>query len=133
MEKILANKIAVNLYSQLDDEGREIMSFRGIIDHKSDNSAVTKDNGVDDKGKKKITTRGWKILVEWKDETSTWMDMKDVKEANPIELAEYALASGIDEEPAFAWWVPYTPKKRDRIIRKSNMVNSNLELVNCPC
>ena len=61
--------------------------------------------------KLKITTRGWKILVEWKDETLTWMDMKDVKEANPVELAEYALASGIDEEPAFKWWVPYTLKK----------------------
>ena len=38
--------------------------------------------------------------------------------ANPVELADYALANGIDDEPAFKWWVPYTLKKRDRIIAK---------------
>ena len=26
------------------------------------------------------------------------------------------MSRGLDEEPAFAWWVPYTLKKRDRII-----------------
>ena len=46
------------------------------------------------------------------------MDLKDVKEASPIELAEYAVANKIDKEPAFAWWVPYTLKKRQRIISK---------------
>ena len=35
----------------------------------------------------------------------TWMDLKDVKEANPIELAEYAVANQIENEPAFAWWL----------------------------
>ena len=28
------------------------------------------------------------------------------------------MANKIDEEPAFAWWVPYTLKKRERIIKK---------------
>eukprot|EP00978_Attheya_sp_CCMP212_P009846 scaffold23446_cov77-Attheya_sp.AAC.1 len=36
----------------------------------------------------------------------------------PVELAEYAINSKIDDEPAFAWWVPYVMKKRDRIISK---------------
>ena len=44
--------------------------------------------------------------------------MKDVKEASPIELAEYATANKIYDEPTFAWWVPYAMKKRDRIIAK---------------
>ena len=46
------------------------------------------------------------------------MDMKDVKEAHPIEVAEYAVANRIDNEPAFTWWVPYTFKKRNCIIAK---------------
>ena len=58
------------------------------------------------------------MLIEWNDETTTWMDLKDVKEASPIKLAEYAVANRIDGEPAFAWWVPYTLKKRNRIISK---------------
>ena len=27
---------------------------------------------------------GWKVLVEWQDETTTWINLKDVKEASPI-------------------------------------------------
>ena len=35
-----------------------------------------------------------------------------------MELAEYAVAAKISEEPAFAWWVPFTLHKRNRIIAK---------------
>ena len=57
------------------------------------------------------------MLVKWNDKT-TWMDLKDVKEASPIELAEYAVANRIDDEPAFAWWIPYILKKQNGIISK---------------
>ena len=33
-----------------------------------------------------------------------------------MEVTEFAVVRGIDEEPAFAWWVPFTPCSRDRII-----------------
>ena len=42
--------------------------------------------------------------------------MRDVKDSNPIELAEYAAANKIAEEPAFAWWVQFVLKKRNRMI-----------------
>ena len=42
--------------------------------------------------------------------------MKDLKESYPIEVAEYATSRSIDSEPAFSWWVPFTLKKRDRVI-----------------
>ena len=44
--------------------------------------------------------------------------MKDLNEFHPIEVAKFAKARGIDDEPAFAWWVPYTLRKRDVIISK---------------
>ena len=44
-EKIMANQIAANLYYQLDDEGRDILQFKGIINHKKDGSALTKETG----------------------------------------------------------------------------------------
>ena len=31
-------------------------------------------------------------------------------------MAEYEKSRGIDDEPAFKWWVPYTLRKRDNII-----------------
>ena len=42
--------------------------------------------------------------------------MKDLKESNPVECAEYAKARNIDTEPAFRWYVPFTLKKMDLII-----------------
>ena len=64
------------------------------------------------------TTKGWKICVRWKDGSTAWLPLKDVKESNPIQLAEYAVANEIDHLPAFKWWVKYTLKKRDRILKK---------------
>ena len=73
-------------------------------------------NGTPRKPRK--TTRGWFLNVEMADDSTHWVSLKDVKEANPIELAEYAVANGIDQEPAFVWWVPYTLRKRSRIMSK---------------
>ena len=40
----------------------------------------------------------------------------DFKECYPVQTAEYAVAQGIDHEPAFNWWARHTLKKRDHII-----------------
>ncbi|KAI2493253.1 Reverse transcriptase (RNA-dependent DNA polymerase) [Fragilaria crotonensis] len=68
--------------------------------------------------RRRETTVGWEVLVRWKDGSTTWVAMKDVKESFPVQLAEYAVQTRIAEEPAFAWWVPYTLRKRNRIIAK---------------
>ena len=46
------------------------------------------------------------------------MDLKDIKESNPVQLVEYAVAANISMWPAFAWWVPHTLKKSNPIIAK---------------
>ena len=46
------------------------------------------------------------------------MNIKDVREARPIDMAEYAVKNHIADKPEFAWWVPYTLKKRNIIISK---------------
>ena len=58
------------------------------------------------------------MLLEFKDSTTAWTPLDDVKDANPIELAEYAVANKIDHEPAFNWWVDWMLRKRNRIINK---------------
>ena len=64
----------------------------------------------------KKTTAGWEVLCEWNDGTTTWLPLKEIKAGNPIELAEYTVANGIAEEPAFKWWFDFTLRKRNRII-----------------
>ena len=49
----------------------------------------------------KRTTVGWEILVEWRDGSTAWVPLKDLKDTNPVELAEYAVANKIAEEPVF--------------------------------
>ena len=43
-----------------------------------------------------------------------------MKESNPTEVAEYAVAQGIDHKLAFEWWVLFRLKKQDRIIANVN-------------
>ena len=56
------------------------------------------------------------MCANWKDGTSTWERLADLKESNPIELVEYALAQDTSYQPAFDWWVHFTLKKRQSII-----------------
>jgi len=58
--------------------------------------------------------------VKWKDESTSWETLADLKESYPIQVAEYAVCQPIDNEPAFAWWVPFTLRKRTRIIAAVN-------------
>ena len=117
-----ANLIAENIYSQVDAEGNSYSIMSEIIDHESDGSAVQKDDGLevtkDGSTRPRRTTKGWKLLVAWKGGTSSWIPLKDLKESYPIQVAEYALANKILEEPAFCWWARHVLKKRDRIIKK---------------
>ena len=62
------------------------------------------------------TMAGWDLLVRWKDESESWVRLLDMKESHPVETAEFAKAKGIQGEPAFCWWVPYTLRKRDVIV-----------------
>ena len=116
-----ANVIAENLYNHIDDNGSSHTLLSAIIDHEVDRDvAISKSNALFDSNgtsKQRITTKGWKHKVEWKDGSCSWIPLKTLKESNPVELAEYAISRGIQDEAAYAWWVPYTIKKQNRIIK----------------
>jgi len=57
--------------------------------------------------------------VEWKDGTTSWLPLKEIKETNPIEVASYAISNRIDAEPAFDWWVHDILHKKERLIKLS--------------
>ena len=118
-----ANLIADNMISMCDPNGNQQLLFDEIVDHKFDGNAVKHaDRFVTVNGKQyaKKTTAGVKLCTKWKGGSTTWERLADLKEAYPVQVAEYAVAQGIDHEPAFAWWVPYTLKRRDRVIAAVN-------------
>ncbi len=119
VEDYAANLIAENIYSQVDAEGIRYVLLDEIINHRSDSTAIQ----IDDKWTKgkanqtlRRTTQGWQLQVQWKDGSTSWEHLRNLKASNPIEVAEYAVANKISDEPAFAWWVPFTLKQYRRIL-----------------
>ena len=108
--------------AQVDNEGRENLITKEIVDHKKDHTVMPISEGKSRRynGNEipKVTTCGWKLLVECRDGQTSWIDLKDFKESNHIEVAEYAVANRIVKEPAFKWWVSRTVRKRNRVISK---------------
>jgi hypothetical protein len=106
----------------VDDEDNMFQLLDEIMDHKKDDTAIDIANGTvttsSGNVKPKITTQGWQLLMLWKDKSTSWVKLKDLKAFNPVELAEYAVANWIAEEPAFKWWVSNTLRKRNHIISK---------------
>jgi hypothetical protein len=100
-----ANIIIKNTFWQVDSEGNTHLYFQEINDHRCDDS-----KSLDTKSK---TTKGWRLQVLWKDGSTSWKHLREMKESNPIEAAEYAVANQIHEEPAFRLWVKHTLKKRN--------------------
>ena len=90
------------------------------------NKVITRPNLV--RKRRVITTKGWNLEVKWETGESSFIALKDIKESNPIEIAEYAKVNHIDKEPAFAWWIPSVIKRRDAIIKKtSRKVRKNMK------
>jgi hypothetical protein len=90
--------------------------FDSIIDWRKDDSAVKlKDQAriVDGKKVIKRSTKGWELCCEWRNGSTSWQSLKDLKESHPLEVAEFAYMAGIAGEPAFNWWVGWVIKKRD--------------------
>ena len=50
--------------------------------------------------------------------STNWIPLHLLKESNSIQVAEYAKAHQLQEEPAFAWWTSTVLRQRDRIISK---------------
>ena len=111
----------------MNNEGYQEDLLHSVVDIRFKTNAV-KDAFMYDRNGKRIlkkTTRGVDLLVALKsgmnpDETDmtskSWIPVKELKESHPLEVAEFAVAHGVDQMPAFKWWVSHTLKKRDAII-----------------
>jgi len=117
MEKLTANVITENIMAQIDAEGNRQMLLREIIDHRCD---LPMDSQSGDRKRKHQwhAMDGWSMCCEWKDGSTSWIPLKEIKEAYAVETAEYAVMNKIEDQPAFSWWVPYVLKKRKQIISK---------------
>eukprot|EP00957_Ditylum_brightwellii_P124708 9505435-Ditylum_brightwellii.AAC.1 len=68
--------------------------------------------------KPNITTRGWELPVQFKNERLEWVKLKDLKAVNLVELAKYAVVNCLADKSTFKWWVPHVIRKRNWTINK---------------
>jgi len=118
--ELTANTIAQSMYAQCDQDGNTMQLFDSIVDYRRSTTALCYE---DQKGRKadgrtfmRRSTKGWQLCVQWKEGSTSWEKLSDLKESHPIEVAEYAVAQNLELEPAFNWWVAQVLKKREQII-----------------
>lgn len=125
-----ANVIAEAMYDGVNNEGIETLLFDQIIGHEQDRTAITiqeakiiKENEKENKEVQRsnnchllFTTKGWRICISWKDGSTSWHTLADIKNSYPIQLAEYAIQNKLQDYPAFSWWVKPTLKRKQSFI-----------------
>ena len=100
------NAIAINMFSQVDEEGNRHVFLDDIVDHFTDgdeikqhDAFITSNNG----GRRRHeTTKGWEILLQWKDGSTSWETLKEIKKCYSLHISEYAVIKRIPDEPAFS-------------------------------
>jgi hypothetical protein len=111
-----ANIIAENIFEQVDEDGNKHVLFDSIIDYEKSPDALTATDAESNPTLKK-TTKGWRFCVLGKDGSTSWINLKDLKESYPVQVAEYVTAFQLAHEPTFKWWVPAILRRRERIIK----------------
>jgi hypothetical protein len=86
-EAFSANIIAENMFAQVDDKGHRNVLMKDIIDHRkngraveADDAFITSHHGVK---RRSETTVGWELLVQWRDGSTSWLPLKDLKNSFP--------------------------------------------------
>jgi hypothetical protein len=92
--------IAEAIFSQVDEEGNEHLILDEIIDHRKDLAIAVSDEdrwilSANGNRHHKKNNKGWDLCILWKDKSTSWVPLKDLKEGHPVQVAEYAMANGI--------------------------------------
>ena len=116
------NIIAENIYEQVevDNEGQNWAMMDEIVDHCKTNDVIRhEEQHFKKNGKKcaKWTTKEWFLCIKWKDGSTNWERVSELKESHPLETAEYAEANLLLQEPAFSWLVPQALRQKCRMVK----------------
>ena len=118
--ELTASAIAEAMYSACNHDGNKYLLFHCFVDYKKSDKVCTKEGQkMSHNGGQAMqqSTAGCHLCVQWLDGSTSWQSLKELKELCPLQVAKYAVMQGIDDEPAFNWWVNFFLKKRERIIK----------------
>ena len=121
-EILAANLLAENILAQVDEYGHKHQMLEEIGGHRKTDEAIEESDAwlttKSGSRRRKLTTRGWELFIIWKDGSSNWIPLSEMKASFPVETAMYAVDHQLQSEPAFIWWISHVLKKRNRILSK---------------
>jgi hypothetical protein len=78
------NLIAESMYAQCDPDGHKYFLLESIVNHRKLDTAVKlKDQTrlqTNGRAYKRGSTIGWQLCCQWPDGSTSWIDLKDIKE-----------------------------------------------------
>lgn len=67
----------------------------------------------------------WQWYVQWKYRSTSWTLLKDLKESDSVEVAEYEVANKIAEKPAFIWWAKNVLRNEIALLQRQSHALGN--------
>jgi len=90
-------------------DGNRWLLLKEIIGHEKDATAPTGEQLL--LSNRRFTTKGWSLHCLWADGSTSWEALRNLKESNPLEVAQYAEQHNLLNEPAFSWWAKHVLKR----------------------
>ena len=90
--ELAANIIEELMYVQCDVNGNEYLLMEAFINHRKNSSALhVEDQKIVVKEWETLTksTAGWDICYKWKDDSTLWEKLSNLKELHLIKVAKY--------------------------------------------
>jgi hypothetical protein len=119
---LAANAIAGNMLAQVNDKGNRHILFKATADQQTDRSEAKQQDAFmttrsGPQGRREMR-KGWEILVQWKDGSTTLVMLKDMKNSCPVQLAKHASQRRVAGNSSFVWWIQHVLNKHNCIIGK---------------
>ena len=81
-QSLSANYIAENFFAQVDQDGNRQVLLDEIIDYRTTSKEVKQQDAFittrTGTKRRRETTIGWELLVQWKDGSTSWIALKDL-------------------------------------------------------
>ena len=94
-----ANLIAENMFAQIDEEGNGHVLMDEITDHQFDKAAVKSQEAFVTTSygtkRRRQKTQGFSLCIKRRNGYTPWVAWKDIKEAHPVQLADYSVEDKI--------------------------------------
>ena len=92
------------MFAQCDEERNEYLLSEVLVDYHKDNKVISlaeQQTSIWDRPVTCKTTAHWSICCQWKDGSTSWEKLSELKESHPVQTAVFAVALGTHQKLAF--------------------------------